>query len=125
MNNNSCAIIGDYPKSYIKSDLAKILHDNIIRMYGNCSNVNRIRNFYDLIFSLQIQIENNKLSDYNKKMINSFKTIDNLLGYYFNNIRKLMMDIKMRDDMVLENDHIHNHHLKMIKFFIEKNNIEL
>lgn len=123
--SNGCAKIGIYPKSYIKSDLAKIIHDRLIEMSGNCSKVNRILNFYDLIFSLQIQVENNKLSKYNKQVIKSFKNVDNLLTYYFTNIRHLMMEIKMRDDIVISNDHMCKTHHNLIRRAIKFNNIEL
>jgi hypothetical protein len=123
MNNNDCAIKGVYPKSFIKSDLAKFIHDHLLDVSGNCSRVNRIRNFYDLIFTLQIEIENNQVSDYNKKMISSFNSVDNLLAYYFTNIRKLMSEVRARDDYIISNDEIYRVALKCIKHHIKTHNI--
>lgn len=123
MNKNECAIKGIYPKSYIKSDLAKFIHDHLLDISANCSRINRIRNFYDLIFTLQIEIETNKLSNYNKKMIFNLNSIDNLLAYYFTNIRKLMFEVKTRDDYILTNDEIYRVVLKDIKHHIKVNKI--
>ena len=123
MNNNDCAKKGVYPKSYVKSDLVKFIHDHLLDTSADCAIINRIRNFYDLIFTLQCEIEKNQISEYNSKMISSFNSIENLLAYYFTNIRKLMIEIKIRDDYILTNDRIYRVVLKDIKHHMKVNNI--
>jgi len=118
-----CATKGKYPKSFIKSDLIKIAHDRLLELSGNCSEVNKIIYYYDLILTFQIEIEKNKLSQYFIQQLKLFKTIPNLIGFYFNNIRTIMMKLNIRDDLVLQNDHLHRTHLKTILFFARNNKL--
>lgn len=116
---------GNYPKSFCKSTLARFLHDNLIDISEDYETIKKIRNLYDLIFSLQIEIENNKISEYNRNIISNFTSIENLLSYYFTNIRNLLIKIKARDDYIVDNDHIFFIHLKCMKHHIKTNKIKL
>lgn len=113
----NCATKGKYPKSFIKSDLIKITHDRLLELSGNCNEVNKIIYYYDLILTFQSEIEKNKLSEYFTQQLKLFKTINNLIGFYFNNIRTIMIKLNIRDDLVIQNDHLHRTHLKTILFY--------
>lgn len=112
---DNCAIKGKYPKSFDKCDMIKIITDRILEQSGNCLEVNKIRNYYDLILSLEIELENKTISDYFSKKIVVFKGITNLISYYFNNIKKLMVELNIRDDIVLSNEHVYRIHYTKIK----------
>lgn len=110
----NCSVPGNYPKSFNRSGLVKIIHDKILESNGDCNKINKLIKFYDLILTFQGEIEINKLSDYFKNQIKIFKSIPNLIGYYFINIRKIMIELNIRDDLVLSNDHLYRIHLKTI-----------
>ena len=109
----TCPIKGHYPKS----DLIKITHDKLVELSKNCNEINKIIYYYDLILTFQNEIEKNKLSKYFKEQLKIFKSISNLIGFYFNSIRMIMIKLNIRDDLVIQNDHLHRIHLKTIMFY--------
>lgn len=111
----NCAIKGEYPKSFEKCDMIKIIVDRVLEQSGDCLQVNKIRNYYDLILSLENELENKKISDYYSKKIIVFKGISNLISYYFNNIKKLLIELNIRDDIVFSNEHIYRIYYQKIK----------
>lgn len=113
-----CPKKGDYPKSYKESGLIKIIHDKLIELNGNCKELHLIRKYYDIILTIQIQAQNKNLSQEYLELIKKHKNIDNLIAHLFLMIRNHMLQLKIRDDLILSNDHLHRTHLKKIKFFL-------
>ncbi|ADO67358.1 hypothetical protein crov324 [Cafeteria roenbergensis virus] len=116
-------MFNEYPKSFIKSDLIKITHDRLYELYGKCDKVKQIIAYYDLILTFQTQLELNNLSQYFLNQIKTFKSITNLISYYFTTIKVIMIELKVRDDLVLQNDHLHRTHLQTILLYAKKHQI--
>ena len=98
---------GSYPKSFENCNLVKIIHDNILDTNDKDNKVSKIISYYNLIFCLENQIKNNKISPYFKTQINNLRTIPNLFKMYFSLIRKMMLELNIRDDIIMSNDTIH------------------
>lgn len=112
---------GKYPGAFYRYDLAKVVHDKIIHFYGDCKEVGLIRKYYNIIFTLQLQLETNNLSKENQKIIDIYGSIDNLIGHLFLLVKNIMYEINIRDDIILTNDHLHNLSLRKMKFYIDLN----
>lgn len=110
---------GEYPKSYEKSDLAKIVHDHVIDYGKDKNKINQIIGLYDLVFSLQHQIEKNRIENDFRELIRKFKGYQNFIIFCFNKIKSLMIELKIRDDILFTNDNIYRTHYKIIKFYLD------
>jgi len=104
-----------YPMSFNKSDMFKVILDRLAEQYPFHPDAIKIIYCYDQILQFRNQVHQKKLDPKLYQRVSSLGGIDNYLALYFMMVRNLMTRLKMRDDFMFMNDHLHHETLKFIR----------
>jgi hypothetical protein len=107
--------MGNYPVSFLKSDMFKIILDRLSELHPYHTDAIKIIYCYDQILQFRNQVQQKKLDPKLYQRVSSLGGVDNFLALYFMMVRNLMTRLKMRDDFMFMNDHLHHETLKFIK----------
>jgi hypothetical protein len=107
--------MGKYPSSFSKSDMFKIILDRLSEIHPFHPDAIKIIYCYDQILQFRNQVHQKNLDPKFYQKVSSLGGIDNYLALYFMMVRNLMTRLKMRDDFMFMNDHLHQETLKFIR----------